>query len=132
MLTYGRRVRLVSRVVLASLAGFGWRAPLSGQTPPISQAQAQQLLQQAQSNPSLADQLRQRIQASGLSPDQIRARLAASGYPSTFLDAYLAPASAGQQALTPGGDQLAAMEALGLPAFGAPVLPTDTGLLLRG
>lgn len=107
-------------------------SPLQSQNPPISQAQAQQLLNQAQSNPDLADQLRQRIQASGLSPDQIRARLAASGYPSTFLDAYLSPASAGQQTLTPGAEQLAAMEALGLPAFGGPALPTDTGLLLRG
>lgn len=104
----------------------------SAQNPPINQAQAQQLLNQAQSNPGLADQLRQRIQASGLSPDQIRARLAASGYPSTFLDAYLSPSTAGQASLTPGADQLAAMEALGLPAFGAPVLPTDTGLLLQG
>src|SRR5215472_15967373 len=102
------------------------------QNPPISQQQAQQILQQAQSSPSLADQLRQRIQASGLTPDQIRARLVASGYPSTYLDAYLTPAAAGQGSLTPGADQLAAMEALGLPAFGAPVLPTDTGLLLRG
>jgi len=58
--------------------------------------------------------------------------LVASGYPSTYLDAYLTPAAAGQGSLTPGADQLAAMEALGLPAFGAPVLPTDTGLLLRG
>src|SRR6185437_16348224 len=79
----------------------------SAQNPPINQAQAQQLLQQAQSNPDLADQLRQRIQASGLTPDQIRARLAASGYPSTFLDAYLTPAAAGQETLTPGADQLA-------------------------
>jgi polysaccharide export outer membrane protein len=106
--------------------------PLAGQNPPISQSQAQQLLQQAQSNPGLADQLRQRIQASGLTPDQIRARLSASGYPSTFLDAYLSPSEAGQQSLTPGADQLAAMEALGLPAFGGPVLPTDTGLLRAG
>lgn len=105
---------------------------VAAQTPPISQQQAQQILQQAQSNPGLADQIRQRIQASGLTPDQIRARLSAAGYPSTFLDSYLSSPSAGQQALTPGADQLAAMEALGLPAFGAPVLPTDTGLLLRG
>src|SRR5690242_21311155 len=101
----------------------------SAQNPPISQAQAQQLLNQAQSNPALADQIRQRIQASGLSPDQIRARLAASGYPSTFLDSYLSSPAAGQQVLNPGADQLAAMEALGLPPFGAPLLPTDTGLL---
>ncbi|HTY05173.1 MAG TPA: polysaccharide biosynthesis/export family protein, partial [Gemmatimonadales bacterium] len=100
-----------------------------GQNPPISQQQAQQILQQAQNNPGIADQLRQRIQASGLTPDQIRARLAASGYPSTFLDAYLSPSQAGQQTLTPGADQLAAMEALGLPPFGAPILPTDTGLV---
>lgn len=105
---------------------------LVAQNPPVSQQQAQQLLQQAQSNPGLADQLRQRIQSSGLTPDQIRARLAASGYPSTFLDAYLSPSQAGQQSLTPGADQLAAMEALGLPAFGGPVLPTDTGLIRAG
>lgn len=131
MPTYDRGARAIPFLLLG-VASLTSLAPLQGQNPPISQAQAQQLLNQAQSNPDLADQLRQRIQASGLSPDQIRARLAASGYPSTFLDAYLSPTSAGQQALTPGAEQLAAMEALGLPAFGGPALPTDTGLLLRG
>lgn len=121
-----------SRRLLAFCVALVLPGSLVGQNPPISQQQAQQLLQQAQSNPGLADQLRQRIQASGLTPDQIRARLAASGYPSTFLDAYLSTPGPGQASLTPGADQLAAMEALGLPAFGGPALPTDTGLLLHG
>src|SRR5579864_7804011 len=133
MLSFGRGPA-ICRLHLSVLLGLASLAPMSvaAQNPPISQSQAQQLLQQAQSNPGLADQLRQRIQASGLTPDQIRARLAASGYPSTFLDAYFSPSQAGLQSLTPGADQLAAMEALGLPAFGGPALPTDTGLLLRG
>ena len=121
-----------SRRMLVLGVALAFPVAAAAQNPPISQQQAQQILQQAQSNPGIADQLRQRIQASGLTPDQIRARLAASGYPSTFLDAYLSAAGPGQATLTPGADQLAAMEALGLPAFGAPVLPTDTGLLLRG
>ena len=122
-------VTAVATAFAAVLVAFGG---VAAQNPPVSQAQAEQILQQAQSNPGLADQIRQRIQASGMTPDQIRARLAASGYPSTFLDAYLSAAQPGQQTLTPGADQLAAMEALGLPAFGGPVLPTDTGLLLKG
>lgn len=102
--------------------------PLASQIP--SPGQAQGALQQAlQQNPGLADQIRARIQASGLTPDQVRARLAASGYPSTLLDAYLSPSQTGQVEVTPGADQLSAMEALGLPPFGGPSLPTDTGLL---
>ena len=80
-----------------------------------SPAQAQQLLQQ---NPGLADVVRQRIQQSGLSAEQVRARLQASGYPANLLDAYLGggAAAAGAQ---PGALELAAIQALGLPAIRA-------------
>ena len=70
-------VTAVATAFAAVLVAFGGAA---AQNPPVSQAQAEQILQQAQSNPGLADQIRQRIQASGMTPDQIRARLAASGY----------------------------------------------------
>src|SRR3989442_689034 len=75
------------------------------------------MLQQAlQQDPALADEIRNRILASGLTPDQVRARLAASGYPSSLLDAYLAPATPGQTAANPGASELAAVRALGLSA----------------
>jgi protein involved in polysaccharide export with SLBB domain len=105
----------------------------AAQTMP-SASQAQQALQAAQGNPALIAQLRARLQSSGLSPDQIRARLAASGYPPDLLDTYLGAAQPGQAALTPGADQLAAMQALGLgsvsPASDA--LRADTGMIRVG
>src|ERR1043166_8945336 len=96
-----------------------------------SPAQAQQALQAAQSNPALIEQLRARIQSSGLSPDQIRSRLAASGYPPDLLDTYLGPAQPGQAALSPGADQLAAIQALGLGTLspGFEPLRVGTGLV---
>src|SRR5437867_340392 len=96
--------------------------------PPPSQAQS--ALQQAlQQNPGLGDVIRQRIQQSGLTGEQIRARLQAGGYPANLLDVYLGAAAAGQPAPVPGASQLAAIQALGLPAVATAgeVLPVDTG-----
>src|SRR4030095_4497452 len=93
--------------------------------------QAKQALQAAQGNPALIAQLRARLQASGMSPDQIRARLAASGYPPDLLDSYLGSAQSGQAAPTPGPDQLAALEALGLgtTSLSSDSLHADTGMI---
>src|SRR5919109_1644147 len=102
------------------------------QNPSLPQpAQAQSALQQAiQQNPGLADALRQRLQQSGMSPDQIRARLQASGYPANLLDAYLGGGTP-QPGATPGANELAAVQALGLAPITLPVaaLPVDTGLV---
>ncbi|TMQ20746.1 MAG: hypothetical protein E6J91_03315 [Deltaproteobacteria bacterium] len=88
--------------------------------------QVQQALQQ---QPGLADMVRSRISQSGLTPDQIRARLSASGYPTTLLDPYLSGATA-PSAGAPSAQELAALQALGLPALGgAQTLPYDTGLV---
>jgi len=111
------------------LAGLG-NAQIPTSAPPP--AQAQSALQQAiQQNPGLADVLRQRLQQSGLTPDQIRARLQASGYPPNLLDAYLGGAAQGQPSVTPGANELAAVQALGLAPITLPVaaLPVDTGLV---
>ena len=122
----------VSLSGLAVLVAALWSAPATGvaQSMP-SPSQARQALQAAQGNPALIDQLRSRLQSSGLSPDQIRARLAASGYPPDLLDSYLGAAQPGQSVMTPGADQLAAMQALGLgtlyPAFDP--LRVDTGMI---
>src|SRR5437867_2395379 len=89
-----------------------------------SPAQVQQALQQ---QPGLADMVRSRISQSGLTPDQIRARLAASGYPGTLLDPYLSATV--PSGLVPGSQELAALQALGLPAIANPALPYDTGLV---
>src|SRR5216117_3246759 len=90
-----------------------------------SASQVQQALQQ---QPGLGDVVRNRIAQSGLSPDQIRARLQASGYPASLLDPYL---SATQPAGSPppGAQELAALQALGLPSITNTVLPYDTGLV---
>ena len=121
-----RRTALCSLLLLVApplLAG-GQNLP-----PP---SQAQQALQQAvQQNPALADLIRQRIGQSGMTAEQIRARLQAAGYPPTLLDAYLGAATPGQAASLPGAQELAAVEALGLPpvATAAELLPVDTGLV---
>src|SRR2546425_1132888 len=91
-----------------------------------SPAQAQQMLQQ---NPGLADVLRQRLQQWGLTAEQVRARLQASGYPASLLDAYLGAGAAGQAGLQPGALELAAIQALGLPAIRADTFPVDTGMI---
>src|SRR2546421_620326 len=88
-------------------------------------AQVQQALQQ---QPGLSDVVRNRIAQSGLTPEQVRARLQASGYPATLLDPYLSQ-NAGSVALVPGSQELAALQALGLPAIASPTLPYDTGLV---
>ena len=88
----------------------------------------QQVQQALQQQPGLADMVRSRISQSGLTPDQIRARLSASGYPSTLLDAYLGAGSP-TAAAAPGTQELAALQALGLPSVSGEVLPTDTGLV---
>ena len=124
-----------TRVAPFSLAPFvvmgllGLPSAAAGQNPQLpSPAQTQQMLQQ---NPALIQQLRDRLQSSGLSAEQIRARLAASGYAPDLLDAYLGPAQPGQAAPTPGAQQLAAMQALGLGTLGlaAESLRVDTGVV---
>src|SRR2546423_8971925 len=97
---------------IALFVAFVALAPaLAAQQP--SAAQVQQALQQ---QPGLGDVVRSRISQSGLTADQIRARLSASGYPATLLDSYLggstAPAPNG-----PSAQELAAIQALGLPAI---------------
>ena len=96
--------------------------PAGGQQP--SASQIQQALQQ---QPGLGDVVRNRIAQSGLSADQIRARLQASGYPGTLLDPYLSATA--PSGLVPGSQELAALQALGLPAIANPALPYDTGLV---
>ena len=96
---------------------------------PAQQPSAAQVQQALAQQPGLADVLRQRIQASGLTAEQIRSRLAAGGYPSTLLDAYLTPTTAGQVAPTPGTLELQAVQALGLPLADQVLLPVDTGMM---
>src|SRR5689334_13604743 len=118
---------LIGTLLGAPTAGVS-QIPTSAPPP----AQAQSALQQAiQQNPGLADLLRQRLQQSGLTPDQVRARLQASGYPPNLLDAYLGGTTPGQPAVTPGANELAAVQALGLAPITVPVaaLPVDTGLV---
>src|SRR5213596_452122 len=87
------------------------------------QPSANQVQQALQQQPGLADMVRSRISQSGLTPDQIRARLLANGYPATLLDAYLS-ASAATSPIAPGAQELAALQALGLPVLGGQ-LPYD-------
>src|SRR6266513_5075782 len=96
---------------------------LAAQAPTASQVQ--QALQQ---QPGLGDAVRNRIAQSGLTPEQVRARLSANGYPSTLLDLYLS-ANAPVGAPPPGAQELAALQALGLPSLSSQVLPYDTGLV---
>ncbi len=118
-------------LLVAGLLGVAPALIAQNALPPPSQSQS--ALQQAiQQNPGLADVLRQRLSQSGMTPDQIRARLQASGYPPSLLDAYLGGAPApGQQTAAPGGQELAAIQALGLPPIRVQVesLPVDTGLV---
>src|SRR3989442_4019097 len=92
------------------------------------QPSATQIQQALQQQPGLADQVRSRISQSGLTPEQIRARLAASGYPATLLDPYLSATAAGG-APAPSAQELAALQALGLPSLTNQVLPYDTGFV---
>src|SRR3989440_10925680 len=96
---------------------------LAAQAPTASQVQ--QALQQ---QPGLGDAVRNRIAQSGLTPEQVRARLSANGYPSTLLDSYLS-ANAPVGAPPPGTQELAALQALGLPSLSNQMLAYDTGLV---
>ena len=112
------------------LIAFSHPRSAAAQVPPPSQAQA--ALQQAlQQQPGLADVLRARIRESGLSADQIRTRLRASGYPETLLDAYLGEAAPGQETAAPGAQELAAIQALGLPPITGELVTLDTGVVRR-
>src|SRR5882672_6808750 len=103
-------------------------AALSPGLAAMQQPSASQVQQALQQQPGLADMVRGRIAQSGLTPDQIRARLSASGYPASLLDPYLsATAQAGAPA--PGAQELAALQALGLPSLTNQLLPYDTGLV---
>src|SRR5437764_12022978 len=94
------------------------------------QPTAQQVQQALQQQPGLGDMVRSRIAQSGLSAEQIRSRLSASGYPSTLLDSYL-NATGPEMVPVPGSQELAALQALGLPALTNPALRYDTGLVRR-
>src|SRR5207253_10306490 len=108
-------------------------APCMAQKPtPPPPSQAQGALQQAiQQNPGLADVIRQRLSQSGMTPDQIRARLQAAGYPPTLPDAYLGGATPGHAQPPPRLQEVAAIQALGLPTVAVQVesLPVATGLV---
>src|SRR2546427_4762914 len=92
------------------------------------QPTASQVQQALQQQPGLADQVRNRIAQSGLTAEQIRARLQASGYPASVPDPSLsATAAAGSP--PPGAQELAALQALGLPSLTNQLLPYDTGLV---
>lgn len=101
-------------------------APISAGAQQPTPQQVQQALQQ---QPGLGDVVRSRIAQSGLTPDQIRARLSASGYPSTLLDAYLTTSAAAAATPAPDAQELAALQALGLPTPSSQLLPYDTGLV---
>src|SRR5256885_7163252 len=93
-----------------------------GQKP--SANQVQQALQQ---QPGLGDMVRNRISQSGLTAEQIRARLQASGHPASLLDPYLSATP--PSGPLPGSQELAALQALGLPSLTNAALPYDTGLV---
>ena len=118
--------RLRILVVLCALAVSGVTRPTLGQGIPggLSQAQLEALRQ----NPDL---IRQQIQQSGLSPEQIRSGLRAAGYPENLLDAFLAGGQVGAAA-TLGANEVAAIQALGLPfQIAGARLPPDTGAVAR-
>src|SRR6266516_2738880 len=118
-------------LLLGGLLGIA--EPCVAQNPPLPPpSQAQGALQQAvQQNPGLVDVIRRRLMQSGMTPDQVRARLQAAGYPPTLLDAYLGGAIPGQAQPSPGLQEVAAIQALGLPTVAVQVesLPVDTGLV---
>src|SRR5439155_15081593 len=116
---------------LASLMRIGLFVALAAVGPSLAAQQpTASQVQQALQQPGLSDMVRSRISQSGLTPDQIRARLSASGYPATLLDPYLSGSNA-PSAGAPSAQELAALQALGLPALGGggQTLPVDTGLV---
>src|SRR2546423_8500034 len=111
-------MRLALFLALAALTpGLAAQAPTA--------SQVQQALQQ---QPGLGDAVRNRIAQSGLTPEQVRARLSANGYPSTLLDPYLS-ANAPVGAPPPGAQELAALQALGLPSLSNQMPAYDTGFV---
>jgi polysaccharide export outer membrane protein len=112
-----------SVLLLTSIAVLSLGPQLAGAQQPT----ATQVQQALQSQPGAADQVRTRILQSGLTADQIRSRLVASGYPATLLDAYLSTSSI--TPAVPGTQELAALQALGLPALSSQLLPYDTGFV---
>ena len=107
-------------LLLGGLALF----PSAGSTQ-ITASTVQQAIQQ---NPALGDLLRAKLAQSGMTPDQVRARLQASGYAPNLLDSYLGPQAATPGTATPGAQELAALQALGL-SFQSESLPVDTGMV---
>jgi protein involved in polysaccharide export with SLBB domain len=101
--------------------------PLMAQQTPGGLTQAQ--IEALRRNPEL---IRRQIEQSGLTVDQIRAFLRAAGYPENALDTYLAAGQTGLAARAPTSDELAALEALGLPfQLAEALLPADTGAVAR-
>jgi len=98
--------------------------------PPPSQAQSA-LEQAIQQNPALGSQIRNRLLQSGMTPDQVRARLQASGYPPNLLDAYLGSDTLGAAGARISLDQVAAIQAIGLPPVSVSLtsIPIDTGFV---
>ncbi len=91
----------------------------------------EQALELLRTNPQLAAIFRQRIQQSGLTPDQIRARLVAAGYPPNMLDAYIGAGGGGDSGATPGGQEVGALQAIGLGTldFASRLRVPDTGFV---
>ncbi len=120
-----------AKYVLFALVAVAAPGRLASQQPPPPSQAAQALQQAVQQQPGLADVIRQRIGQSGMTQDQIRARLQASGYPANLLDAYFAVPGPGQTVRAPGTQELAAIQALGLPAISVRLdsLPVDTGFV---
>src|SRR5262245_47710501 len=111
-------MRILAALLVAIAPGIAAQQP--------SAAQVQQALQ---GQPGLADQARSRIAASGLTPDQIRSRLQAAGYPANLLDAYMTSA-AGPATTGPTSQELAAIQALGIPPLAErQLLLPDTGVV---
>src|SRR6266480_6103718 len=111
---------------IALFVAFAALAPGLAAAQQPSASQVQQALQQ---QPGLGDVVRNRIAQSGLSPEQIRARLQASGYPASLLDPYLGQGTGGAGLGVPSAQEVAALQALGLPSITNTVLPYDTGLV---
>src|SRR5262245_26812457 len=110
-------MRILFVLMLAIAPGIAAQQPTA--------AQVQQALQ---SQPGLANQARSRIAASGLTPEQIRSRLQAAGYPANLLDSYMTTA-AGPATAGPTPQELAAIQALGIPPLAEQILAPDTGVV---
>src|SRR5437867_176982 len=109
-----------SLLLFATISVLAYGPSIASTQQPTA-SQVQQALQQ---QPGLGDMLRTRIAQSGLSADQIRARLVAGGYPPTLLDSYMGSNAAPS---APGAQELAAIQALGMPAINTALISPDTG-----